>query len=263
MAIASFDPSITHLGWVIFDETKTGKGAVLEAGVFKTRPADGLLVQRLITQRERMKLLLTKWDINFVSMEAPYWQDFNTELLFALNQHLHEAFLDLGVFVIYVQPNTAKRYALPKMKMADITKHHITHKAKKELGLMGRVFSEHIADAYFVGKIGLKFYQWYFMKKFKDSDLSEYENKLFCGKHTFKKGLKKGLTEYTGLIYRENDQFFDYRKQKRDSKKIMEEIRDGGEESFHSGRLFKKVKKATNTRRVSVKSKSRRPTNYS
>jgi hypothetical protein len=180
-------------------------------------------------------------------MEAPYWQDFNTELLFALNQHLHEAFLDLKLFVINIQPNTLKRYALPKMKMENITKNHITHQAKKELGLMGKRLSEHIADAYFVGKIGLKFYQWYFMRKFKDSDLTEYENKLFCGKHTFKRGLKKGLTEYTGLIYRENDQFFDYRKQKRNSKRIMEEIKNDGEENFHSGRLFKKNKKTSHS----------------
>lgn len=251
MTIASFDPSITHLGWVIFDETKTGKGAVLEAGVFKTKPTDGLLVQRLITQRERIRSLLMTWDIKFIAMEAPYLRDFSTELLFALNQHLHEAFLDQQTFVLYVQPNTLKRYALPDTKMEEITKHHITHQAKKELGLVGRVFSEHVADAYFVGKIGLKFYQWYFMHKYKDSDLSEYEHRLFCGKHTFKRGNKKGLTEYTGIIYRENSQFFDYRKQKRDSKKIMEEIRDVGQETFHSGRIFKKGEKTVNRKRVS------------
>lgn len=255
MTIASFDPSITHLGWVIFDETKTGKRAVLEAGVFKTRPTDGLLVQRLITQRERIRSLLKTWNINFIAMEAPYLQDYNTELLFALNQHLHEAFLDQQIFVLYVQPNTLKRYALPNIKMEKITKHHITHQAKKELGLMGRVFSEHVADAYFIGKLGLKFYQWYFMHKYKDTDLSEHEHKFFCGKHTFKRGKKKGLTEYTGVIYRENNQFFDYRKQKRNSKKIMEEIRDGGKETFHSGRIFKKDKKTLNRTRVPKKVK--------
>jgi len=255
MAIASLDPSITHLGWVIFDENKIGKRAVLEAGVFKTRPADGLLIQRLITQRERVRLLLTHWDVKFLAMEAPYWQDFNTELLFALNQHIHEAFLDQQIFVIYIQPSTLKRYALPKMKMEDITKHHITHQAKKELNLMGKKFSEHVADAYFVGKIGLKFYQWYFMHKYKDSDLTEYEQKLFCGKHTFKRGVKKGMTEYTGIIYRENDQFFNYKKQKRDSIKIAEEIKSGREENLHSGRIFKGYKSTSNTKGLSKKSK--------
>ncbi len=255
MAIVSLDPSITHLGWVVFDENKTGKRSVLEAGVFQTRPIDGLLVQRLITQRERLRLLLRTWKVKFVSMEAPYLQDYNTELLFALNQHIHEAFLDEQIFVIYVQPNTLKRYALPKVKMEEITKHHITHQAKKELGLMGRRFSEHVADAYFVGKIGLKFYQWYFLHKYKDDELTEYEQKLFCGKHKYKRGAKKGLTEYTGIIYRENDQFFDYRKQKRNSINIREEITNGGKESLHSGRIFEKGQEATKRSRVSKKSK--------
>lgn len=237
MAIAGFDPSITHLGWVVFDENKTGKEAALEGGVFKTKPSDGLLVQRLIMQRERIRLLLSSRDIKFVAMEAPYWADFSTELLFALNQHIHEAFLDQGVFVIYIQPSTLKRFVLPDMHLDEVTKHHVTHEAKKELGMMGKRFSEHVADAYFIGKIGLRFYQWYFLKKFSDNQLSETEKKLFCGKHTFKRGLKKGLTEYKGIIYRENDQFFDYRKQIRNSKIIEKEIKDGGE-TFINGRIL-------------------------
>lgn len=237
MTIAGFDPSITHLGWVTFDENKTGKESVLEGGVFKTNPTDGLLVQRLIIQRERIRLLLSSRNIKFVSMEAPYWADFSTELLFALNQHIHEVFLDEGVFVIYIQPVTLKKYVYPNMHQDEITKPLMTHAAKKELNMMGKRFSEHVADAYFVGKIGLKFYQWYFMKKYKDSDLSEVERKLFCGKHTFTKGPRKGITEYKGIIYRENDQFFDYRKQEKKSKDIEKEIKNGGQ-AFIKGRIL-------------------------
>lgn len=237
MTIAGFDPSITHLGWVIFNENKTGKEAVLEGGVFKTDSSDGLLIQRLIMQREKIKLLLSSRNVTFVAMEAPYWQDWSTELLFALNQHIHEVFLNQRIFVIYIQPLILKKFVLPHMKMDEITKHHITHEAKKELDMMNKRFSEHVADAYFIGKIGLKFYQWYFMKKFTDSQLSEREKDLFCGKHTFKKGLKKGFTEYKGIIYRENDQFFDYRKQSRTSKVIEEEIKNGGQD-FIKGRIL-------------------------
>jgi len=171
-------------------------------------------------------------------MEAPYLQDFNTELLFALNQHIHEVFLDEKIFVLYIQLQTLKRFAVPEIKLADVTKHHITHQAKKELDRMGRRFSEHVADAYFAGKVGLKFYQWYFMRKYTDDSLTERERKLFCGKHTFKRGNKKGLTEYTGIIYRENDQFFDYTKRERNSDIIAEEIQNGKEETFNAGRIF-------------------------
>ena len=160
-------------------------------------------------------------------MEAPYLQDFNTELLFALNQFIHEVFLNLQCFVIYFQPSALKKYAQPGMKSNDVTKHHMVHQAKIELSRQGKRFSEHVADAYFASKIGLRFYQWHISKTIQDKDLSEWELDYFCGKHTFVKGEKKGITEYYGLIHRENDQFFDYRKQNRNTKTIQGEIKNG------------------------------------
>jgi len=242
--IAAFDPSITHLGWVLFDPDS---GHAVHGGVFKTSPADGLLVQRIIAQREKVRFFLNHYKIDFISMEAPYWGDFSTEILFALNQHLHEIFLDLKLFVLYLQPLVIKKMALPNMSCDEITKHHMTHQAKKELDKEGKRFSEHVADAYFVGKIGLRFYNWYIKGKLRDEDLTPEEYKLFCEKHTFVRGLKKGMTEYKGIIYRKNDQYFDYRKNERDSHKIAEEvITQSAEEILHgssikssiSGRIF-------------------------
>jgi Holliday junction resolvasome RuvABC endonuclease subunit len=225
--IIGIDPSLTHLGWVLFDENKTGRDAVLETGLFKTGPTDGLLVQRLIMQKERLRLLLSSHSIKFVAMEAPIMKDWSTELLYALHQYLHEVFLDLKVFLVYFQPLTVKRYAYPDLKSDEISKALMTLAAKKELNKIGKRFSEHIADAYFIGKIGLKFYQWFFLHKYTDKDLSERERQLFCGKHLFTRGNKKGLTEYTGIIYRENEQFFDFSKQTRDSITIIKEIQNG------------------------------------
>jgi len=206
------------------DENKSGKDSMMEFGTFTTDTGDGLRIQRMIMQRERIKNILQDKNIRFVSMEAPYFQDFNTELLFALNQFIHEVFLSLQCFVVYFQPKVLKKYAIPNMRADEITKHHMIHQAKTELDRHGKRFSEHVADAYFTAKVGLRFYQWHIMKSIKDSDLSEWELDYFCGKHTFIKGEKKGITEYYGLIYRENDQFFDYRKQNRNTKIIQEEI---------------------------------------
>jgi hypothetical protein len=237
--IVAFDPSITHLGWALFDENQTGKGAVLEAGVFQTAPTDGLLIHRLILQRTRVRLFLELKKINFVVMEAPILSDFNTEKLFALNQFLHEVFLDLGVFVLYIQSATWKKMMFPDMNPIDVTKHHSSHLAKTELDRHGKRFSEHVADAYHLGKIGHRFYQWNMMKILKDTDLTPAEVDLFCGKHTFVKGIKKGITEYYGLIYRENDQFFDFAKQPWKShlitKSIIEEIENGSGKTGKEG----------------------------
>ena len=206
------------------DEKKEGRESLLEHGTFKTSPGDGLLVQRIIRQRERVRKLLTSKEVTFVSMEAPYFADFSTELLFALNQHIHEVFLDLGVFVIYIQPITLKKLSIPGINPQDVTKNHMIHQAKKELGFQGKRFSEHVADAYHAGRIGRKFYQWHFLRELTDDDLNPDEKHLFCGKHIYVKGVKKGLTDYTGLIYRENDQFFDYSKPKKRTAQITEEV---------------------------------------
>jgi hypothetical protein len=143
---------------------------------------------------------------------------------------MHEVFLNVGVFVLYIQPLSLKKQALPDMNPQEATKHHMTHQAKKELGLMGRRFSEHVSDAYFAAKVGCRFYRWFKLGQLKDADLSDTEQHLFCGKHTFTRGIKKGITEYTGIIYRENDQFFDYTKHSRKTSTIVEELQNASKE---------------------------------
>jgi Holliday junction resolvasome RuvABC endonuclease subunit len=227
MPIIGLDPSLTHFGWVVLDEKKTGKESLIDFGTFKTTPKDGLMVQRLTMQQERLRFLLEKTGVTFVAMEAPYWEDFNTEILFALNQFIHQVFLDMNIVVVYFQPMALKKVAVPDTNPQKVTKHHVTHAAKTELDKHGKRFSEHVSDAYFAAKIGCRFYRWYILKEFKDDALSEYERHVFCGKHTFTRGKKKGLTEYTGLIYRANDQFFDYSIQRRKTADIKKEIRCG------------------------------------
>jgi Holliday junction resolvasome RuvABC endonuclease subunit len=203
------------------DENKSGKDALMDFGTFATDTGNGLRIQRLITQREQVRKVLEEKSIRFVSMEAPYLRDFNTELLFALNQFIHEVFLNLQCFVIYFQPTALKKYALPNMKSDEVTKHHMVHQAKTELDKQGKRFSEHVSDAYFAAKIGLRFFQWYIFKTLQDKDLSEWELDYFCGKHTYVRGEKKGITEYYGLIYRENEQFFDYRKHAKNTSQLL------------------------------------------
>jgi len=222
--IAGFDPSLTHFGWVLLDELKQGPEALFQFGMFKTDTTDGLLVQRLIMQRERVRRFLTENKITFLSMEAPYLQDYNTELLFALNQFIHEVFLDLNIFVLYIQNHNLKKFACPNIKPRDMTKHHVNHQAKTELNLHGKRFAEHCADAYFAGKFGSIFYQWHFLKTIKDEDLPNNVKDMFIGKHEYTRGKKKGITDYYGIIYRENDQFFDYTKKERKTHTIIEEV---------------------------------------
>lgn len=227
MRIAGFDPSLTHFGWVLLDIHKSGRDSLCDYGTFRTKPEDGLLIHRLIYLREILRKFLIDNQISFVSMEAPYWFDYNTELLFALNQFIHDVYLDLGIFALCIPPTRLKKYAIPDMVPNDVTKHHITHQAKDELDMHGKRFSEHVSDAYFAGKIGVRFYRWHVLKEVKDEDLGEYEKELFCGTHTYKRGVKKGITEYNGIIYKPNDQYFDYSNQKKKTRDIIKEIENG------------------------------------
>jgi Holliday junction resolvasome RuvABC endonuclease subunit len=224
MAILGIDPSLTHFGWVVMDEHETGKDSMISMGTFKTSTEDGLIVQRLITQREKAKKLIQDYNIQFVSTEAPYYQDTSTEVLFALNQYLHEVFLNMKCFVLYLPPMRLKKLSLPGLNPLDATKHHSVHQAKTELDLHGKRLSEHVADAYHAAKIGSTFYKWFILKELKDNDLTNDERETFCGKYTYKRGIKKGITDYIGIIYKENNQFFDYRKQERNTENIIKEI---------------------------------------
>ena len=229
MAIAGFDPSLTNFGWVILDENKPVLGSVLDMGTFKTDTGDGLRVQRMIMQRERVRNLLEKWKVEFVSMEAPYLMDFSTEILFALNQFVHEVFLNMGTYVLYIQPQSLKKYAIPSMNPNDVGKPHMTRQAKTELGLQRKRINEHVADAFFAGKLGHRFYNSVMNGNLSEDELSEWERDFMYGKHLYTRGAKKGITEYTGVTFKENDQFFDYKKHKRNTETIIKEIKNGGE----------------------------------
>jgi hypothetical protein len=50
---------------------------------------------------------------------------------------------------------------------------------------------------------------------------------FFAGKHTFTRGDKKGVTEYSGVIYHPNEAFFDYSKQLKKSSTITSEVFNG------------------------------------
>jgi hypothetical protein len=81
--------------------------------------------------------------------------------------------------------------------------------------LVRRGYAEDVADAYWAGVFGKRFYRWHIEKTLRDEELGEYERDTFCGKHLYVRGPKKGATDYSGIIYRENELFFDFTSIKR------------------------------------------------
>jgi Holliday junction resolvasome RuvABC endonuclease subunit len=212
--LLGLDPSLKKAGYVVLDSSMPDN-VVVEKGLLKTSGLDGILVQRLVKQAEQVGDMLKKYNISYVGMEAPFFNANNTEMLFALNQYLHKVFLDNETFVVCFPPSMLKKLTFPDLSAAIVGKPHMIHKAKDMLGLHGHRLAEDVADAYWAGYFGKRFYKWHFEKSIKDEDLEEYERNVFCGTHTLTRGNRKGVTDYTGIVYRENELFYDFKAIKR------------------------------------------------
>jgi Holliday junction resolvasome RuvABC endonuclease subunit len=228
--ILGLDPSIKKAGYCVLD-TEAPYDAFVERGRLKTSSLDGILVQRLIKQRQQIRDLMDRFDIKFVSMEAPYLDDSESEHLFALNQFIHEVFLERGTFVICFPPQQLKKLACPGQKANEVHKPHMIAEAKKRYRLAGKLLTNDEADAMHAAHLGKLFYNWHFAEKLTDKDLNPDLLKAFAGKHTYSRGAKKGSTDYTGLIYRENELFFNFQKIKDRKASHGSSKKDSGEES--------------------------------
>jgi len=212
--ILGLDPSLQKAGYVILDIDKPDN-VVEEKGLLKTSTKDGILVQRLVKQVGQIEDKLKKYNISFVGMEAPYFGGGSTEILYALNQFIHKLYLDLGTYAVCFPPQMLKKLVFPSESVSEIHKPHMIDRAKTMLNLHGKALAEDIADAYWAGIYGKRFYNWHIRKILKDDDLGNYEFDSFAGTHTFTRGERKGETEYSGIIYRENSLFFDFKEIKR------------------------------------------------
>jgi Holliday junction resolvasome RuvABC endonuclease subunit len=212
--ILGLDPSLKKAGYVVLDVDKPDN-VVEEKGLLKTSTDDGVLVQRLVKQISQIEGMLKKYNISFVGMEAPFFGAGSTEILFALNQFIHKLYLDLGIYAVCFPPQMLKKLVFPDKSASEIHKPHMIDRAKTSLNLQGKILSEDVADAYWAGIFGKRYYNWHIRKVLKDEDLGKYELHSFKGSHTFVKGTRKGDTDFSGIIYRENELFFDFKEIKR------------------------------------------------
>ena len=224
--ILGLDASVKKSGFVIFDTDKPDT-IVEEKGLLKTSPGDGILVQRLIKQAGQIEDKIKKYKIKYVGMEAPFFGSNSTEVLFALNQYIHKVFFENNSYVICFPPQMLKKLVFPDVSVETIGKPHMIDRAKTMLSLHGHRLAEDVADAYWAGYFGKRYYKHIFEKSLKETDLGDYELGVYVGKHVYQKGPKKGITDYTGILYRENELFFDYEaiKRRKDNAEVQEKIR--------------------------------------
>ena len=205
MKVLGIDPSLTNLGYVVLDGAK-----ILEKGRFQTETSDGLNLQRYMLQASRVAALARKYEIKHIATEAPFFQAFSTEILFALQSILHLTYWSLGTRVVTLAPLTVKGYACPHLSPTKVLKHDMVTAARVELGMGERErLANDVADAYWIARIGVRWWGYY-NKIVTAEELTEREHELFLGQHTYTKGKKKGVTERKGLAYRKDELFFLY-----------------------------------------------------
>jgi Holliday junction resolvasome RuvABC endonuclease subunit len=217
--ILGLDASIRKAGFCVVD-TDAPPFTIVERGRLYTTVADGIPIQRLLKQQKQIRELLERHSIDFVSMEAPYFGDGESERLYALNQFLHAVFLDRGTFVIAFPPQQLKKLAIPEKYSDEVHKAQMVAAAKQQYNLIGKPLTDDEADAMHAARLGWLFYNWHFKKTLSEKDMHPLIWKAFDGKKVYKRGVRKGIEIYTGLIYRENDLFFDFKRVKERKCKI-------------------------------------------
>lgn len=213
--LLGLDPSLAKTGYAILNLKDLSNNIPVEKGLLKTSNSDGILIQRLLKQQKQIQGIIKKYDITYVGMEAPYFGGHTAEILFSLNQFIHKTFYDRGSYVIAFPPQMLKKLVFPDKSVSDIHKPQMIHEAKSKLDLHGKTLAEDVADAYWAGYFGKKYINWHIFNTINDSDLNAYEKTTFFGKHTYTRGARKGLVEYNGIKFRDNELFFDFKAIKR------------------------------------------------
>jgi Holliday junction resolvasome RuvABC endonuclease subunit len=209
--VMGLDASIVKSGFCILD-TDAPMASCVERGRLRTSSADGILIQRLLKQQAQIEKKMEEYNIDFLAMEAPYFGGGESEHLFALNQFIHQVFLRRGTFVICFPPQQMKKLAMPEkiIDHREIGKAHMALAAQRYFNLEGKILTDDEADALHAGRLGKIFYKWHFEGSLKGTDLHPLVLKAFAGKKVTKKGAKAGVTDYNGMIFRENELFFDF-----------------------------------------------------
>lgn len=184
--ILGLDLSITSSGWFLQDGKKK-----LSYGSFKTKPADGIDLHRFIIQRDRIVNLINETKVDHIGIEQPFLRSFNTEKLYALHQFVLEVCYTRHIKVVYITPAQIKSYAVGN---GQADKSEVVFKTKETLNLEGKRINDDESDAYWVGKLASRFWQFYY-GEIKEEDLTVPEKFIFIKTKTKRPGLIKKLNE--------------------------------------------------------------------
>ena len=187
--ILGLDISLTSFGWFLQDSKKKNT-----YGSFKTKPEDGIILKRIMLQRDRFVNLINDFKVDHIGIEQPLKMNFNTEILFALHQFIFEVCYTRHIKVVYIPPASIKSYVTGN-HIAE--KNEIMFKTKEALGLTKERMNDDESDAYWISILTDKFWQLYY-GEITEADLTEAEKYIFI----------KSKSKKPGIFHKQNDSFF-------------------------------------------------------
>lgn len=210
MRILGIDPSLTNFGWAICNtEFDPGDPRRCEArGRFIT-PSNMLYIRRYMTIRKLLQDLILKHQPEKMGVEYPVFSALYSEGMYGLFLFCSESLYLAKQDVVFWSPMQVKAHAREtiirpaKWKML---KPDMVEAAKADAG--PGVWNHNEADAYLIARLSGRF--WMFQGGYiKASDLTPIETKYFTEIRVDK---TTGKEKKTGVLYREDERFFQWSK---------------------------------------------------
>jgi hypothetical protein len=209
--VLGLDPSLTNFGWAIHDAlAPVGSRSRCESrGRFQTS-AKTLFIDRYCDLRLQLRELVQEVKPDKVGLEFPVFNDLWSEGMYGLFLFTCEALKAEGQDVVFWSPMQVKAHAretLERPKGWKMMKGDMVEAAKEDTG--GGRWNHNEADAYLVGRLAARFWLLW-TDQIKEQELSPLERRYFLQVKRYIRGKKAGRTDLKGVLYREDERFFQW-----------------------------------------------------
>ncbi len=209
MITLGLDPSLTGFGWCVHRSDIAGPERVVAKGVWETAPKQ-VFVWRYMFFRESVGRLLDEFsEVEAVGVESPPFGEQFSEGLYGLFLYVLEALFLRRKDVVFFDPMTVKLLAKMdnRVRRGTMDKRDMIDAAKADTGI--KCWNHNEADAFIIARSAARF--WDFQKdRLREDELTHSEKRSFARTHTLQKGARAGQVVKKGLVFREDDRFFQF-----------------------------------------------------
>jgi Holliday junction resolvasome RuvABC endonuclease subunit len=222
------DPSMRSFGWSIVDLDAVGAGRIVERGTFRTGARDFFLDRYTYLQQQLIDLVSThKGVVDMVGCESPVFGEQYSEGLYGLYLFTMVALRRSGVDVVLFTPPQLKALARGCLGGRKMFKVDVQDWAKSLVTVPGSAvraklrINSHEADASVAAWYAGRFAR-FVTGALSAADLNSVEAHVFLREHRITRGMRAGLLEKKGLVYRENDRFFLFSRAHLESPEVLD-----------------------------------------